>query len=233
MDKLTSELQRLHFLPDQPPSGGQQALGLAFTRAADWHRVAELCRAVQEELELPAPAVSIDGEGYQLWFSLAEAVDAGSVAAFYDGLHRRYLADLPDSRLRRGLPATLPPWQLPGDERWAAFIDPGMGSMFVGEPWLDLPPNRNQQADLLAGCRRIGKTDFMRALALLQPQAAPAIHDTAAPASTLSMRGEFTDPRQFLLAVMNDPQTSAELRIDAAKALLPYIGNTPLNNGQA
>ncbi len=27
---------------------------------------------------------------------------------------------------------------------------PGMGSMFVGEPWLDLPPNRNQQADLLA-----------------------------------------------------------------------------------
>ena len=29
MDKLTSELKRLHFLPDQPPSGGQQALGLA------------------------------------------------------------------------------------------------------------------------------------------------------------------------------------------------------------
>ena len=35
MDKLSSELQRLHFLPDQPPAGNQQALGLAFTRAAD------------------------------------------------------------------------------------------------------------------------------------------------------------------------------------------------------
>ena len=106
-----------------------------------------------------------------------------------------------------------------------------MGSMFVGEPWLDLPPNRNQQADLLAGCQRIGKADFMRALALLQPLDDLAVHDTAgkasAPASTLSLRGEFTDPRQFLLAVMNDPQASAEQRIDAAKALLPYIGNAP------
>lgn len=231
MDKLTSELQRLHFLSDQPPSGGQQALGLAFTRAADWHRVAELCRAVQEELELPAPAVSIDGEGYQLWFSLAEAVATDETACFLDGLQHGYLADLADSRLRRGLPSQPPPCQLPGDDRWAAFIDPGMGSMFVGEPWLDLPPNRNQQADLLAGCQRIGKADFMRALALLQPLADPAVHDTAgkasAPASTLSLRGEFTDPRQFLLAVMNDPQASAEQRIDAAKALLPYIGNAP------
>lgn len=231
MDKLSSELQRLHFLSDQPHAGGQQALGLAFTRAADWQRVAELCRAVQEELELPAPAVSIDGEGYQLWFSLAEAVDSEPVAGFFDGLHHRYLADLPDSRLRRGLPATLPPCQLAGDERWAAFIDPGMGSMFVGEPWLDLPPNRNQQADLLAGCQRIGKADFIRALTLLQPLAAPAVPNTtgktSAPASTLAMRSEFTDPRQFLLAVMNDPHVSAELRIDAAKALLPYIGNTP------
>jgi hypothetical protein len=26
---------------------------------------------------------------------------------------------------------------------------------------------------------------------------------------------------------MNDPQASAEQRIDAAKALLPYIGNAP------
>ena len=118
MDKLTSELQRLHFLPDQPPSGGQQALGLAFTRAADWHRVAELCRAVQEELELPAPAVSIDGEGYQLWFSLAEAVATDETAYFLDGLQHRYLADLADSRLRRGLPSQPPPCQLPGDDRW-------------------------------------------------------------------------------------------------------------------
>ena len=223
MDKLTSELRRLHFLPDQPPSGGQQALGLAFTRAADWHKVAELCRAVQEELELPAPAVSIDGEGYQLWFSLAEAVAADETACFLDGLQHRYLADLADSRLRRGLPSQPPPCQLPGDDRWAAFIDPGMGSMFVSEPWLEMAPNRNQQADLLTAFKSIRAADLAHALSLLQP--ANLAQQPAVPpeAATLPTSGTFTSPKQFLLAVMNDPRASAEQRLQAAKALLPYF----------
>ena len=31
------------------------------------------------------------------------------------------------------------------------------------------------------------------------------------------------DPQAFLLAVMNDPGSDAKLRIDAAKALMPYM----------
>lgn len=31
------------------------------------------------------------------------------------------------------------------------------------------------------------------------------------------------DPKAFLLAVMNDPGSDAKLRVDAAKALMPYM----------
>ncbi len=41
--------------------------------------------------------------------------------------------------------------------------------------------------------------------------------------SGLNLAGAFTDPKTFLLAVMNDPAACVEHRIDAAKALLPYF----------
>ena len=33
----------------------------------------------------------------------------------------------------------------------------------------------------------------------------------------------FTDPKEFLLATMNDFETDSKLRVDAAKALMPFI----------
>ncbi|AIO66964.1 hypothetical protein DM82_1134 [Burkholderia oklahomensis] len=33
----------------------------------------------------------------------------------------------------------------------------------------------------------------------------------------------FTDPKAFLLAAMNDSRTEPKLRIDAAKALMPFV----------
>lgn len=33
----------------------------------------------------------------------------------------------------------------------------------------------------------------------------------------------FSDPKQFLLAAMNDPAASGQLRVDAAKALMPFV----------
>ena len=219
MDKLDSELQRLHFLPvDQ-----RQALGIRFLRATDWPAIATLCQAMQEELDLPTPVVSIDGQGYQLWLSLAEAVDAGQATSFLDSLCARHLADIPESRLQFGLPDNRPPAPLADGERWAAFIDPGMGSMFVSEPWLEMAPNRNQQADLLTAFKSIRAADLAHALSLLQP--ANLAQQPAVPpeAATLPTSGTFTSPKQFLLAVMNDPRASAEQRLQAAKALLPYF----------
>jgi hypothetical protein len=221
MDKLSAELQRLHF---QTSATRPQAIGLAFAKADDWDTVAELCRALQEELDLPAPAISIDGNGFQLWFSVAEAIDTEQASRFLDGLRDRYLSNLPTTRLRYDLPNEAPPYLLAdNDERWAAFIDPGMGSLFTGEPWLDMPPNRNQQADLLASVATMPMADFNRVLALFtssEQQDSPA---TNPPPNRLSIGEPFTDPKQFLLAVMNDPTACAQHRIDAAKALLPYF----------
>lgn len=221
MDKLDAELRRLHLSPAEPPASGGQALCLGFRRAADWESVAALWHAAQAELDLPAPAMSIDGEGYRLWFSLAERVADETARRFIDGLIRRYLAELPDARLHIDFAASPPPAELIPDERWAAFIDPGLGSMFAAEPWLDMAPNRNQQADLLAALRSIRPAELSYALDRMLAQTSPA----AAPAAleTLSLSGPFTHPRDFLLAVMNDPQAGSLARIEAAKALLPYF----------
>lgn len=35
------------------------------------------------------------------------------------------------------------------------------------------------------------------------------------------------DPKTFLATVMNDPMADARLRLDAAKALLPYVAEKP------
>lgn len=223
MDKLDAELHRLHLSPAAAPAGGGKALCLGFRRAADWPSVTALWHAVQSDLDLPAPAMSIDGEGYRLWFSLSERIDEETANAFLDGLIRRYLAELPAARLHIDFTAVPPPAELIPDERWAAFIDPGLGSMFAAEPWLDMPPNRTQQADLLAVLRSIRPAELSQALDRLPPPPRPA----AAPAATetLSLRGPFAHPRDFLLAVMNDPQAGSLARIEAAKALLPYFEN--------
>jgi hypothetical protein len=53
----------------------------------------------------------------------------------------------------------------------------------------------------------------------------------AAPATASTMtavqltQAEKLQPRQFLLVVMNDPGVALHLRIDAAKALLPFCGD--------
>lgn len=38
----------------------------------------------------------------------------------------------------------------------------------------------------------------------------------------IQLAATYSDPRQFLIAVMNDLQTDIKLRVDAAKALMPY-----------
>ncbi len=54
---------------------------------------------------------------------------------------------------------------------------------------------------------------------VVEPPAVPG----AVPHAGLAVGGGFVDPKSFLLAVMNDPGATAEHRIEAAKALLPYF----------
>lgn len=213
-----------------------------FAKPGDWEQVANLFRAVQDELDLPAPAISVSGQkGYRLWFSLAEPVAAAQAGGFLDALRRKYLADIPVAHLalRPAAEQTvtkLVPALHTATGKWSAFIDPSLGAMFVDEPGLDMAPNMGRQADLLAGLKSIKTGDFQRALSALQTPAesatspgSPPMERSSSPLGSgrtrtgLNVGSNYSDPKSFLLAVMNDPSASARQRIKAAKALLPYF----------
>lgn len=176
-----------------------------FNRLSDWPVIEALCRGVNTELDLPAPAVSVDGQGFRVWLSFAAAVDHYDAALFAALLQKRYLAELPAARRSLATTLTLPPTALDDaqdetpdqDQRWIAFIDPSLGGMFADEAWLAFPPEASRQADLLAGFRSIPTPALQRLLAeaLIEtptqtptgtpantPAEAPAVAASAAPA---------------------------------------------------
>lgn len=247
MNRLQAEFQRL-YLPGPAPESGEsglidadgrvRAMVLGLARPADWQALSALWRAVQFDLELPAPAIAVNGiDSYQLWFSLSEPVPVAQALAFLDGLRRRYLANIAAARLTM-LPAVdVPvsrqvPWppRVPACQaetgRWSAFVAPDLAAVFAEEPWLDVPPNPDGQADLLSRVEITEPAAFQQALDRFPPavvQARPdATGNTLDPRDTdRAAAGQGLDPRQFLLAVMNDPGVELRLRIEAAKALLP------------
>jgi hypothetical protein len=101
--------------------------------------------------------------------------------------------------------------------QWSAFIARDLAAVFADEPWLDMCPSPEAQADVLSRLKCIKPADFQNALALLAPDEEP-------PMSTAGDTGSAqTGPKQFLLQVMNDPSQDLHLRIEAAQALLPYF----------
>lgn len=238
MSRLPIQWHRL-FAPQ--PSGGTQvwpaltdadgqvrAMVLGLAQPASAAALGSLWQGVQADLGLPAPAIAVDGcRGYQLWFSLAQARPAAQAEAFLTALCRRYLGeDGSTARIERQ-PGPVPAPQA-GSERWSAFIAPDLAPMFEDEPWLDIPPNPDGQAELLARLASIEPAAFDQAMARLAPTEPPpaAAHlpvpaqAPAPPAAPATPRPQ--DPKAFLLDVMNDEQVALALRIEAAKALLPY-----------
>jgi hypothetical protein len=137
--------------------------------------------------------------------------------------------------------AATPAWPaaLPGQavqaEQWSAFLAPDLAPMFADTPWLDIPPSPDGQADLLAGLRCIQHAAWQSAWGQLQP--APEEAATAPSSMVLAggpasawqpacvpqaRAGSQQSPRHFLTEVMNDPGVPLALRVEAAKALLPY-----------
>lgn len=213
-----------------------RALVVGFENAADWPHAAGLYQAVQDDLDLPAPALCVAGR-YALWFSLAQAIPAAQAIAFLAALRARYLTDL--SAQRVGLhPASetlarvvLTPGRDVANGKWSAFIDPTLGSMFVDDPWLEMAPNQDRQAELLGALKSIKPTELQAALGVLQNEP-PSDEEPAFPAAAaarLNVGSGYRDPQSFLLAVMNDASASARHRIAAAKALLPHFPAKPAN----
>lgn len=250
MNRLNTELRRLYLTSDAEdadasaalPSlvsreGQVRALVLGLARPADWSALSTVWQGVQADLELPAPAIAVAGtDGLQLWFSLAQAVTVEQAQAFLQGLRLRYLGHIAPARVDarpradtkapgQVLHARPVPASLDGTDNWSAFVSSDLAAVFAEEPWLDLPPGPDAQAELLSRLASIAPADFELALARLGPTAAtdtPVPHLPPLPAAGAPAL-EAPHPRRFLLAVMNDPGVAMALRIEAAKALLPHF----------
>ena len=252
MSKLFSELQRLYFYPSgceenndssfvlPAKDGLTRAMLLRFKRSADWPSVAKLYEALQAELDLPAPAVSVSpGDGFQLWLSLAEPEPVARAQVFLAALCERYLGDLErggvelfpadhtDNANTSPAAIDLVPTLDAASGRWSAFIDPSMGSVFIDEPGLEMSPNFDRQGQLLGQLQSIRPADFERVVDGIANRS-DATPSEQAPARTresgsTSTDQHFSDPQNYLLAVMNDPAATTKQKIKAAKALLPYF----------
>lgn len=266
MNRLQSEWRRLYAptgtaRPDSPDAAPQshpidgidlvdapgrvRALVLQLARPADWSALSRVWQGVQVDLGWPAPAIAVSGtDGYQLWFSLTQAVPVAQARAVLDALQIRYLGDIaaarvdqwpvPDASAPQGVQHARPvPAEPERPEQWSAFVAPDLAPVFNGTPWLDLPPNLEGQADLLSRLASISPTEWDGAQALLgvttpalsttSTAAAPEHHAPVTSAATgYSPSSPQTDPRRFLLDVMNNETIEMHLRIEAAKAMLPF-----------
>ena len=213
MNRLDSELQRLAFVaPAGGDADGTRAFTLSLAGPSAWESLAAAWNGVQSELGLPPPAIAVAGDaGYQLWFAVAQTIPVQHASAFAQALAHRWLGDKAPVRIATGPRDAPPPRELaPG--RWSAFVTADLAGLFTEETWLDLQPGEDAQADLLARLQPMAPQDVQRAL---QQLAAAEQAHAASPSPTV------TDPRQFLLSVMNDASVPLALRIEAAKALLP------------
>lgn len=217
MQKLISELTRL-YLPAgtlSPAVLAQHLLGqttlavklttdhgltramlIAFHKTGDgddaqhWSRLCTVANALQTELGLPAPAVSVSGaNAYGLWLSLAAPVPAAQAQKFMDLLRKAYFPDMdlaPDSV---SAPVELPPCLHQSSGKWAAFIHPGMGASFAEDSGLEMAPPFAGQAAFLEGLQSISEAQFLHALDTLEPQAAPPMAAAPAPQRTAAADG--------------------------------------------
>jgi hypothetical protein len=211
MQKLIRELMRLYLMPGAAPDGlearfaGQaldaielagadgmvRAIVIPFRKmrtgdeAAHWTLLCEVANALQDDLELPAPAVSVSGlDGYGLWLSLATPVPAALAQEFAGLLRASYFPDVKSMAVPVSTLVALPPCLNQETGKWAAFIHPGMGASFADESGLEMAPPLSGQVAFLEGLQSIDAAQFDAALVLLRQKhgAAPAPVPAAAPA---------------------------------------------------
>jgi hypothetical protein len=260
MKNLTTELTRLYLVPDggQPGEGGMlnrdgsvKAMVLELSGPADWRVLSSVWQGVQRDLGLPAPAIAVSGtDGLQLWFSMDAPVSSAQAIQFLNMLKAKYLGDITSNRIKHfpfeGVPggafvhAPRVPEQRPSNGNWSAFISSDLASIFGNEPWLDVQPNQEAQAEILMRITPIKLAQFQKLVeqhtdlvqvAVVQdpsPQASPAdemkfycVKDLG---SNINLGG--IDPKVFLENVMRNPDVPLLIRVEAAKALLPSITAT-------
>jgi hypothetical protein len=231
MNRLQSELHRLYLSHDgdDHDDGRVRAMVLELARPADWQALSAIWKGVQTDLALPAPAIAVSGiDGYQLWFSLTASVPVAQAQAFLEAVRARYLGDVAPQRVRLMpfMPAKMVRALQEETGHWSAFVTHDLASIFADAPWLDRQPGVDGQADILCRLQSIQPAAWEWALTLLRPAGVPVNlgpkASTASGNASVTAGGDDMDPKRFLRKVMNDAAVDLHLRIDAAKALLPY-----------
>lgn len=222
MQKLISELTRL-YLPAgavSPDALEQHMLGsttLAVKLATDdglvramaipfrkmsgadgaqhWSQLCSAANALQAELGLPAPAVSISGaDGYGLWLSLETPIPAALAQQFLELLGQAYFPDIAIRPDAVSVPVELPPCLNQNSGKWAAFIHPGMGASFADEPGLEMAPPLAGQAAFLEGLHSMSADQLRHAMDVLQQSPLGA-----APAASAPVLARTSDSGNLLL----------------------------------
>jgi hypothetical protein len=213
MEKLIAELARLYLAPEAvtrdvlaahilgkttlamkltTADGLVRALAIPFRKvfgdgeAGHWDRLCVVANALQAELGLPAPAVSIDGaSAYRLWLSLETPVPASEAQDFLELLRKTYFPQVELAPDAATAPVYLPPCLNPRSGKWAAFIHPGMGASFAEESGLEMAPPLAGQAGFLESVESIAEEQFRNAWRGLEqrrmPASAPGLAVTPAP----------------------------------------------------
>ena len=239
MTRLQTEFVRL-YAPDAPscegtPDGGPvwvdaqgrtRVMVVESFGSPDWALLSALWQGVQIDWEWPAPAIAVSGrDGLQLWFSVAEPVALSEATAMLAWLRQRYLQEGPRRRVRLWPDGAQPgplasiPAHMGNGECWSAFVAADLVPLFEETPWLDIEPSEEGQAALLAGLGSIRPASWKAVVAQWPTGAAPGNPVLSTPPSLVT-DVPITDPRVFLLQVMNDASIPMAQRIEAAKALL-------------
>ncbi len=222
-----------------------RALVVEVTVPLGWKALSEVWYGVQTDFGLPAPGIAVSGtDAIQLWFSMANDIDSTTAERFFTALKLRYLPGIPPSQLRlfpmrdvSSVPREKHTELVPSDRHstghWSAFISADLAAIFDIEPWLDMPPNMDQQADILSKLQSIKPDQLSTVLAALDSKTEREVEETAGPSAKIGRSSDGTNcrespesasmsPQEFLLQVMRDVQLPLRDRIEAAKALLPY-----------
>lgn len=227
MQKLVSELTRLYLPPGSlspevlerhmqgqstasislaNDAGLTRAMVIAFPKKADrddaqhWTRLCVVANALQAELGLPAPAVSISGaNAYGLWLSLEAPAPVAQVQKFLELLCKAYVPDMALGPDAASAPVELPPCLQRSTGKWAAFIHPGLGASFADEPGLEMAPPLAGQAAFLEGLHSIGEAQFLDALQMLEQMHAPTV-----PSGPVAQRAATSDGLLLRDATLED-----------------------------
>lgn len=228
MRKLIAQLRRLYLLDDQryddaeleghlrgertisvdlvSDEGLARALLIEFRRLPDdghWSQLCETANALQTELGLPAPAVSVSGgDSYGLWLSLETPLPAARLRQLKALLQQAYFArQEADPGAVDRTSVELPPCLHQSSGLWAAFINPGMGASFADDLGLEMPPPAAAQTAFLEGLRAITEKEFEHALEALRTRlgADAAVAPVAAAPAPSAPRHAGATPAGLLL----------------------------------